>query len=85
MWVFAKMNGAPQVKGIVLPRVLPWLLDANGQPSPHYAEAVQQRDTALLNFQYYRDFFGMERPWFDTEVIWTPEHNDWPMTSFGLN
>jgi hypothetical protein len=79
MWIFAKMNGAPQVKGIVLPRVLPWEIDANNpQTSTQYNEAVQQRATALLQYQYYKDFFGLENAWFDTEIIWVPQHDDWP-------
>lgn len=66
-WIFAKMDGAPQVKGIVLPK-----------NSGQYEKAVRQRTEALMNFVYYRDFFGMTTPWFDTEVVWEPAEDDWP-------
>ncbi len=80
MWIFAKMAGAPQVKGIVL--------EKPGENNPgldggaaQYLKAEQQRNTGLLNFQYYRDWLGLETPWFDTEIIWTPQHTDWPSFS----
>lgn len=66
-WVFAKTEGAPTVKAII--------------PDKHGAQfekARQQREEALANFIFYRDFFeGLDTMWFDPEVVWEPEHTDW--------
>lgn len=71
LWVFAKMDGAPQVRGII------------GRPgSLQYEKAVQQRETALALHLYYKEFFGgYDTPWFDTEVIWEPDDTEWPQFS----
>lgn len=71
-WIFAKTSGAPMVKVIIPPL-----------PSPQFAKAEIQRAKALDNFQYYRDFFGLEAGamWTDPEVLWEPSHTDWPAWS----
>lgn len=71
LWVFCITDGAPIVKGV--------------RPDPggiHYAKGVRQRETALTNFLYYRELFGLEpgQMWFDPVAIWTPEESDWPFT-----
>ena len=67
VWVYAKLDGAPQVRGIVPDRA-----------GPQYAKAVEQRAQALTWFQFYREMYGMETPWFDPEVVWVPQDIDWP-------
>lgn len=71
VFIFAKMDGAPQVRGIVI------------QPdSGQVAKAIQQREEALANFVYYRDFHGgLTVPWFDPDVVWEPQDNEWPQFS----
>jgi hypothetical protein len=71
-WIFAKLDGAPQLRTI---------LRTTSEGDPQYEEAVQQRFQALTNFTFYREQFGMEEMWFDNQVVWEPEHNDWPTFS----
>jgi len=66
-WCFAKLDGAPQVKGIVPDR-----------EGPQYKKAVEQRNEALTQFLFYRETFGMESQWFDPQVVWVPDALDWP-------
>jgi hypothetical protein len=69
--VFAKMDGAPQVKGIVIRR-----------ESGQFIKAVTQRETALANYIFHRDYHGgLDKPWFDTEVVIEPAETDWPQFS----
>lgn len=70
VWIFAKMEGAPQVKGIVLDKL-------GGQ----YKKAERQRNTAIANFVYFRSLYGMDAHWFDREVVWEPAEDDWPTFS----
>lgn len=70
VWIFLKMNGAPQVKGIVL--------DKEGM---QFSKAVRQREEGISKFVFHREFFGMERPWIDTEIVWNPAEDDWPLNS----
>lgn len=74
-WVFAKMNGFPAVRGIIM--------KPEDRLLPQFVRADQERDEALAKFIYHRDYFGLEPGvmWFDTEVIWEPEHTDWPTSS----
>lgn len=67
-FIFAKMDGAPQVKSIVV-----------RQDSGQFIKAQQQREEALANFLYHLEFHGgLNVPWFDPEVVWEPEEIDWP-------
>lgn len=68
-WVFALMSGAPRLKAIVPDKY-----------GAQFQRAEQDRDEALANFMLYRDQFGLEPGvmWTDTEVVWEPEHDDWP-------
>ena len=69
LFVFAKLDGAPQVRGIV-----------TNHDNPRYSRAVEQRMKALTLHTAYHEFFGgYETPWFDPDVIWTPTDEDWPM------
>jgi hypothetical protein len=79
LWVYCKMEGAPQVRGIPVFREE----EINGVmvPHPQYLKAVEQRQRALDNFLLYRETFGMDQMWFDLEVIWKPEDTDWPSWS----
>lgn len=69
-WVFAKLDGAPQLR-VVIP-------DREG---PQYKRAQIVRQEALSAFVRYREAFGMERQWCDTNIIWQPEDADWPAWS----
>lgn len=69
LFIFAKMDGAAQVRGIVLDHA-----------NTRYAKAAAQREQALAQHAGYLNFFdGYETPWFDPDVIWAPEEEDWPM------
>lgn len=70
LWVYCKMEGAPQVRGI-----------APSREAPQYLKAVEQRQAALDLFLYYRTLFGMDQMWVDLDVVWTPEDTDWPSWS----
>lgn len=71
VFVFAKMDGAPQVRGIVV-----------RPDSGQFIKAQQQRDEALSNYLYQLEFHGgLDKPWFDPEVVWEPEEQDWPSFS----
>jgi hypothetical protein len=71
VFIFAKMDGAPQVKGIVV-----------RPDSGQFKKAQQQREEALANFLFYREFHGgLDVPWFDPEVVWEPAEDEWPMFS----
>lgn len=71
LWVFAKMDGAPQVRGII-----------GRTDMLQYGKAVQQRQEALNAHLFYKQFFGgYDTPWFDPEVIWQPDETDWPSHS----
>lgn len=70
LWVFAKMEGAPQVRGIAPPR-----------NAGQYAKAIEQREKALTNYLFYRELFGLESMWIDPLVVWQPEESDWPSWS----
>lgn len=68
VFIFAKMDGASQVKGIVI-----------RPESGQFIKAQQQREEALANFLWHREFHGgLDIPWFDPEVVWEPEETDWP-------
>lgn len=70
-FIFAKMSGAPQVKGIVV-----------RPDSGQFQKAQRQREEALANFLYNRELHGgLDVPWYDPEVIWEPAENDWPAFS----
>lgn len=69
-FIFAKLDGAPLVRAI--------LIDRQG---PQYMRAKQAREEALTMFLMYRDMFGMEQQWLDPDVIWEPTAEDWPMWS----
>lgn len=89
LWIFAKMDGAPQVRGILMNQMESqevWdekkgreviQTVVNGQ----YRLASQQRDTALGNYVYRRELHGLDSLWFDSEVIWEPEEDKWPTFS----
>lgn len=70
VFVFGKVAGAPQLKGIRL-----------DEHDTVVINAKRDREEALANFLMYREIFGLEpdKIWFDTEVIWKPEDSDWPM------
>lgn len=69
--VFCKMDGAPQVRAIVM-----------APESGQFIKAMQQRDEALANYLFHRELHGgMDRPWFDPEVVLEPDENDWPLYS----
>lgn len=70
LWVFCKMEGAPQVRGIVPDR-----------NAGQYIKALEQRERALTMFAYYREIYGMDQMWFDPLVVWQPEETDWPSWS----
>lgn len=71
VFIFAKMDGSPQVKSIVI-----------RPDSGQFIKAQQQRDEALANFMYYREFHGgLDIPWFDPEVVWEPKEEEWPLFS----
>ena len=82
VFIFAKMDGAPQVKSIVIHPEYPEFGVAG---DPKFVEARQQLDEAKANFLYYREFHGgIDVPWFDPEVVWEPKEDDWPfMKSLG--
>ena len=65
--MFAKLDGAPQVK-VILPN----------RDSPQYRKAVDKRSEALAMYAYYRGIYGMDAQWLDPEIIYTPEDTDWP-------
>lgn len=67
LWVFCKMEGAPQVRGIV-----------GRKETGQYAKAIEQRQRALDYILFYRELYGMENMWVDTEVVWEPAETDWP-------
>jgi len=68
LFIFAKMDGAPQVRGIVL-----------DHENTRYLKAVDQRSQALAQHLYYREMFGgYDGLWFDRDVIWEPSDTDWP-------
>lgn len=69
-FIFAKLDGAPQTRAIIIDR-----------EGPQYARAVQAREEALTMFLYYREQFGMENQWLDPDVIWEPAAEDWPSWS----
>lgn len=68
MWIFAKMDGAPRVRGII--------------PHPEagqYAKAVAIRREALAMYLHHFELFdGLKNPWLDLDVMWEPEETDWP-------
>ena len=68
--VFVKMTGAPQMRAIPVDR-----------EGPQYRRAAQDIEEGYANFLSYRATFGLEpgRMWFDPDVIWTPETEDWPL------
>lgn len=69
LFIFGKMDGAAQVRGIVLDH-------ANSR----YTKAQEQRTQALAMHNYFREWFdGYDEPWFEPEVIWEPQDEDWPM------
>lgn len=69
--VFAKMDGAAQVRGIII-----------NSDIKQSEKAVIQREEALTMHLYYKEFFeGYEAAWFDPDVIWEPEDTDWPAFS----
>lgn len=71
VFIFAKMDGAPQVRGIVI-----------SPESGQFVKAQQQREEALANFLWHLSFHGgLDRPWFDPDVVWEPNENEWPMFS----
>lgn len=71
LFVFGKMEGAPQVKGIVLHRGM-----------AQWIKAQQQYDEAMTNFVFHRTFHGgLDQAWFDPDVIYEPEDTDWPAFS----
>lgn len=74
IFIFGKMDGAAQVRGIVLDHI-----------NSRFTRAQEQRQQALAMHGYYRDFFdGYDTPWFDPDVIWTPEEEDWTfLAGFG--
>lgn len=75
MWIFAKMDGAPRLKAVVLERSV-----TDPEKSiKQYTDAVADREQALMNFIHYRNYFGLDKAWVDTEVIWKPEPEDWPL------
>lgn len=70
LWVFAITDGAPIIKGV--------RPDMQG---PQMQGAAQDRQSALTDFLFYREMFGLEpgRMWFDPVAIWSPEESDWPI------
>lgn len=69
-FIFAKMDGAAQVKGILIHP------DSDAQ----FERAVKQREEALSNFLFHREFHGgIDVPWFDPEVVFEPQPDDWPL------
>lgn len=79
VFIFAKMDGAPQVKSIV---VRPSYPEHGIVGSPQFTKAQQQLEEAKANFLYYRAFHdGLQNQWFDPEVVWEPEEEDWPAFS----
>lgn len=72
VFIFAKMDGAAQVRSIVIRP------DASAQ----FIKAQQQREEALANFLFQREFHGgLDTPWFDPEVVWEPAEDEWPLFS----
>jgi hypothetical protein len=68
VFVFAKMDGAAQVQALVI-----------RQESGQFIKAQQQREEALANFLWHREFHGgLDKPWFDPDVVWEPADTDWP-------
>lgn len=72
LFIFGKMDGAPQVKGIVI----------RPDASTQFDRAMQQREEALTMYLYHKEFHGgLDTPWFDPNVVIEPEESDWPMFS----
>lgn len=66
--IFAKMDGAPQVKAIV---TMP--------EAGRFQEAMQQRQEAIANYLFNLELHGsLHTPWFDPEIVWEPAETDWP-------
>lgn len=66
--LFAKMDGAPQVRAVVV-----------RPESPQFIKAQAQREEALINYIWHREFHGgVENPWFDPDTVYEPDDNDWP-------
>jgi hypothetical protein len=71
LFIFAKMDGAAQTKGMIV-----------RHDSGQSIRAQQQREEALANFLYHREFHGgIDVPWFDPEVVWEPAEDEWPLFS----
>lgn len=71
-FVFAKMDGAAQVKGILI----------RPETDAQFDRAKKQREEALAKFLYHREFHGgLDVPWFDPEVVFEPTETDWPLFS----
>lgn len=70
VFVFGKVAGAPQLKGIRLDETDTVVINAK-----------RDREEALANFLLYRETFGLEpdKIWFDPETIYRPADTDWPM------
>lgn len=72
LFVFGKMDGAAQVKGIII----------RPETSGQFAKAKTQREEALAMYLYHRELHGgLDRPWFDPNVVFEPEETAWPQFS----
>lgn len=79
VFIFAKMDGAPQVKSIVIRPDYP---DDGIVGDPQFTRAQQQLNEARASFLFYRDFHGgLDVPWFDMETVWEPKEDEWPAFS----
>ncbi len=74
VWVFYKTDGAPRAKGVIM--------DWKKTHAQIIAEGAGRREEALINFDNYKQTFGLSHEgqmWRDPELLWTPDIEDWPV------